>query len=106
MVFDSIVLVTSNTVSERVIAKLGTTTLPQLDVRRDIDSVSISWSVLVDDFHLESAADLSSPEFWTSNAVPALVSGPLKTVTVPIASHFRKRTVHQLHQLHQFRHQS
>ncbi len=79
--FDDYVLTTTNTSFDVVLAKLGTTTAPQLTVQLANDSVTLLWPVLAEDYYLESTSDLRSFNTWTSNGIPPVGNGLFKSVT-------------------------
>jgi hypothetical protein len=66
-----------------ILAKLDTTTAPPLTAQLAGDAFHLSWSILADDYHLESTPDLASPAFWTSNTASVVTADLLNTVTLP-----------------------
>jgi hypothetical protein len=76
------------------IARLDTTTLPMLRIQSAADTVSLSWPVVADGFHLESSVNPEEPNSWLSNATPPVISGEVHVVPAPTAgnhSFFRLR---------------
>jgi hypothetical protein len=81
--FDAFTLTSTNSYDHIILAKLDTTTAPQLSAQLAGDSVRLSWSVLAEDYHLESNPDFTSSTLWTSNTASLVVTGLLNTVTLP-----------------------
>lgn len=65
------------------VAKLETTTPPPLSIAISSNSVTLAWSALAENFHVESASELGPATIWTSNGVAASTVRLSNLVTLP-----------------------
>lgn len=77
---------TNTSSGDAFVAKLETTTPPPLLIERLADSARLSWSILAENFHLESTGALSDSTAWTNNALTPEVLGLSNVVALPITS--------------------
>jgi hypothetical protein len=88
--FDGLTATNVWTLSDTALSKLSSTIAPRLEIQIAGPALTISWTALADDYHLESTTDVSSENSWTRNdlRISTLNARNIATADLPVSPLF------------------